>query len=289
MMTQKKFAYIFFTRALLIITLLTTSTLLSSTELRAQEEQPAWLAGTVIDGVEQEVYPWLRLRVNIAARKLSVIEKNQVIAVYDVAIGSPQWPTPVMMGETIKHIIWNPSWFPPDSPWAKNDKVTPPGPRNPLGPVKMPIARGIMIHGTTKPQSVGRAASHGCFRMVSEDAATLAWYIQSHATDKRDPSLWESYQRNRTRTSWVKLEQPLRVDIVYEPVEIADGMLTIYPDVYNKVRDWNKAVQDALVKNGIYESPTPSTIAFLRKQSTREAASVPVEDVINNRLVEAQR
>jgi L,D-transpeptidase ErfK/SrfK len=34
------------------------------------------------------------------------------------------------------------------------------------------------IHGTNSPESIGEAASHGCIRMVPEDASALARRIE---------------------------------------------------------------------------------------------------------------
>ncbi|HUP50706.1 MAG TPA: L,D-transpeptidase [Thermoanaerobaculia bacterium] len=46
------------------------------------------------------------------------------VARYEVAVGSPRHPTP--QGEfSIDRIIWNPSWNPPDSPWARGARPKP--------------------------------------------------------------------------------------------------------------------------------------------------------------------
>lgn len=228
--------------------------------------------------------PWLRLKINIAAKQLAVIEHDQVVARYDVAIGSPRWPSPTMT-RAIERIIWNPSWIPPDSPWAKGAKVTPPGPNNPLGPVKMPIGNGILIHGTNKPHTVGHAASHGCFRMHSAEAGHLAWYIQSRLSANSDPSLWERYQKYRYSTVWVKLDQAMPVDVVYETVEVRDGTVHLYPDVYRKVRDWNTQVRTTLDAHGYAGARiSDATLSELQKQLRKGAVSLPVQDVLDGRV-----
>jgi len=77
-------------------------------------------------------------------------------------------------------IVWNPSWTPPPTKWAENKKYQPPGAAaNPMQAVKIYFqAPYYFIHGTNNPESIGEAASHGCIRMVPEDARALARRIE---------------------------------------------------------------------------------------------------------------
>lgn len=43
-----------------------------------------------------------------------------------------------------------------------------------LGTYRLKMGFGYAIHGTNKPSSIGRAASHGCIRLRNEDIAVLA-------------------------------------------------------------------------------------------------------------------
>ena len=85
----------------------------------------------------------------------------------------PAHPTPlgryrVVMKER------NPTWNPPDSPWAAGLGPVPPGPANPLGTRWIGTsASGIGIHGTPAPSTVGTAASHGCIRMYMSEVEWL--------------------------------------------------------------------------------------------------------------------
>ena len=101
---------------------------------------------------------------------------------YSVAVGTKAKPTP--MGQfTVKHIVWNPSWHPPDEKWAKGKKPAGPGdPKNPMKIVKIFFQEpDYYIHGTDAEDSLGSAASHGCIRMAQEDVYKLARYLQDHA------------------------------------------------------------------------------------------------------------
>jgi len=124
--------------------------------------------------------PPIRLEVSLSARELKVIQHDDVVATYGVAVGRPSHPTPTGSFET-GDIVWNPSWTPPASNWAKGKKYQPPGsPANPMVGVKIYFrAPDLYIHGTNDPASIGEAASHGCIRMNPEDAEALAKQIES--------------------------------------------------------------------------------------------------------------
>jgi lipoprotein-anchoring transpeptidase ErfK/SrfK len=50
----------------------------------------------------------------------------------------------------------------------------PPGPNNLVGVLWMGLNKpGIGIHGTNNPETIGRAASHGCIRLANWDAARV--------------------------------------------------------------------------------------------------------------------
>jgi lipoprotein-anchoring transpeptidase ErfK/SrfK len=114
----------------------------------------------------------------------------QEVRRYDVAVGSKAHPTPGGRF-TVKHIIWNPDWVPPDEKWAKGKQPTPPGhPKNPMRGVKIFFNEpDYYIHGTNDEASIGSAASHGCIRMSEADATELARYLMDHNGPKK-PDSW---------------------------------------------------------------------------------------------------
>lgn len=70
----------------------------------------------------------------------------------------------------------------PESPEAralKRKLRLPPGPNNPVGTAWIGLDRpGYGIHGTPRPEDVGRTESHGCFRLANWNAeylTRLAW------------------------------------------------------------------------------------------------------------------
>jgi len=191
-----------------------------------------------------------RIIVNIPATKLTVLENENVVEEFQIAVGQPIYKTPT--GEDkITQIIWNPWWHPPKSEWAKDEKITPPGPKNPLGPVKMVLNGDIRMHGTTADRSIGSAASHGCIRLHSKDAIKLAWLLQSNLTEKNDPGLLEKYRAHASTSFWVKLPDPIRVNIVYDPLAFVDESIILYPDIYGKIKDVKELAAWKLFSHGI--------------------------------------
>jgi len=175
----------------------------------------------------------ISLRVNLPATRLDLYVNDKFDRSYDVAIGMPKYPTPIR-DYNISYIVWNPWWIPPDSDWAQDAEKTPPGPGNPLGAVKLLMEDGIRIHGTNAPRSIGRAASHACLRMRSDDVKELAWTIQQAYSDKNDPSLLDKYKKNPRSTFWITLFEGVPVSVQYSQVEIRGDKVFIYPDRYSK-------------------------------------------------------
>ena len=107
-----------------------------------------------------------KILVSIPDRKLALMEDGRAIRIYQIAVGAPVSPSP--SGEF--HIVSRlstPTYYHPG-------KVIPPGPENPLGTRWMGLSiKGYGIHGTNLPRSIGKAASHGCFRMRRKDLEEL--------------------------------------------------------------------------------------------------------------------
>jgi lipoprotein-anchoring transpeptidase ErfK/SrfK len=57
--------------------------------------------------------------------------------------------------------------------------ILPPGPNNPVGVIWIALnKKGIGIHGTDDPESIGRNASHGCIRLANWDIVKLAGLVK---------------------------------------------------------------------------------------------------------------
>lgn len=87
---------------------------------------------------------------------------------YPIAIGTADeiWTGRTFVQSKIKDPVWKPPWSP--------DEVIEAGPSNPLGARAIYLDWSLYrIHGTNAPGSIGRSASHGCFRMHNKHVKDL--------------------------------------------------------------------------------------------------------------------
>jgi lipoprotein-anchoring transpeptidase ErfK/SrfK len=106
-----------------------------------------------------------KITVDLSSTTLTLERNGKVVKTYRVAIGQPAYPTPTGTFKIVNKQK-NPTWNPPDSPWAEGLGAIPPGPGNPLGTRWIGTsAPAVGIHGTYADYSIGSAASHGCLRM----------------------------------------------------------------------------------------------------------------------------
>jgi lipoprotein-anchoring transpeptidase ErfK/SrfK len=156
----------------------------------------------------------IRLHVDLSERTLQVIENGEVTESYPVAIGKPSYPTP-KGNFSIRRIIWNPRWVPPDSKWARDKKARGPGdPANPMGRVKIFFSEpDYYIHGTRETDSLGQAESHGCIRMRNSDAIALAKRVMNAGGKPVQPGFVRSVINRIRSTREVRLSRPVSVRI----------------------------------------------------------------------------
>jgi lipoprotein-anchoring transpeptidase ErfK/SrfK len=114
-----------------------------------------------------------RIVVDLSELTLRFYRAGRLVATYRVAAGQPAYPTPTGTYAVVR-LIENPTWYPPNSDWAKDAEPIPPGVTNPLGTRWIgTTAPGVGIHGTPDDASIGTYASHGCIRMHIPDVEAL--------------------------------------------------------------------------------------------------------------------
>jgi len=117
-----------------------------------------------------------RIIVSIADRRLVVVENNEVLAAFPVAVGAPASPSPVGSFTVINRVA-NPTYY------EKGGKTIGPGPRNPIGTRWIGLSqKGYGIHGTDAPSSIGFAKSHGCIRLRNADVERLFEQVRAGDT-----------------------------------------------------------------------------------------------------------
>jgi lipoprotein-anchoring transpeptidase ErfK/SrfK len=112
-------------------------------------------------------------------------------------------------------MIWNPSWRPPPSAWARDDVPQAPGaPGNPMGRVKIFFQEpDYYIHGTGLTGSLGNARSHGCVRMRNIDAVELARMVMVNAGIERDAEWYQKTIAEKTVSREVNLTRPIAIRV----------------------------------------------------------------------------
>ena len=153
------------------------------------------------------------LTANISERTLTVLRNGEVVKVYDIAVGTGKHPTPTG-AYSIRRIVWNPAWRPPDRAWARDKVYQGPGdPENPMKVVKIFFREpDFFIHGTGATGTLGTAASHGCLRMDPDEAGDLALMLMEDTGISRDWD-WVKDILNMGESRTVSLRQsvPMRV------------------------------------------------------------------------------
>jgi murein L,D-transpeptidase YcbB/YkuD len=216
--------------------------LLAAAPLRGQDSVPAGPAPAPVSA--------LRLDLNIPENRLRVYEGDSLLKVYRVSVGLPGHDTPD--GQfSIDHAEWNPWWRPPpDRAWSRDDHITPPGPNNPMGRVKLFFAPLYYIHGSPHVRDLGRAASHGCVRMLNADVVELGRLLHARNQGTLSNAQITRVLARPSQTTVSRLAVPVPLTLRYDPIVLRDGELRIYPDFYHRSRIHGEAVLQALMGAG---------------------------------------
>ena len=124
------------------------------------------------------------LEVNLAEKTIRAFDKdNQQAALFHCSVAKDKAKLPAA-DTAVKSVAPNPEyWFDPKH-WPEVKTVTsvlkiPPGPRNPVGLAWVGLVLdGYGMHGTPKPELIGKTGSHGCFRLTNWEAIKLACLVR---------------------------------------------------------------------------------------------------------------
>lgn len=141
--------------------------------------------------------------IEVSAKVLSLVAKDEIIAAWPIAVGKPGTPTPLGRWEIINKKVLEPgSIF--GSRWL--------GLSNP----------GYGIHGTNNPASIGGEVSSGCVRMHNHNVEELFKQVyigtpvkivnQAPASDiyqvKAGDTLWSIAQKNHSTVEKLMMLNP---------------------------------------------------------------------------------
>jgi len=155
----------------------------------------------------------VHINVDLSERKLYLKSGDEVVRTYEIGVGQPGYPTPEG-NYSVRRIVWNPPWTPPDAAWAADKEPQQPGAAaNPMKVVKIYFNEpDYYIHGTGSIASLGGAVSHGCLRMAPSDAADLARYLMEHGGESRDAAWFQHVESsNETETVMLNTAIPMHV------------------------------------------------------------------------------
>jgi lipoprotein-anchoring transpeptidase ErfK/SrfK len=125
------------------------------------------------------------LKISKTAFRLDLYLQDLYIRSFAVGLGG-ETDTPTGVWKIVDRQV-DPTYYPPAT--AADKRVIPgKDPRNPLGSYYLKLdgiegdsvgRAGFAIHGTNEPQSIGRAESLGCIRMLNEDVEYLYKLVRS--------------------------------------------------------------------------------------------------------------
>lgn len=120
------------------------------------------------------------LRVTLSRFEITAFdEKGKLIALFPCSIAADKAKLPPEGELQVTTLVPNPDYtYTPDRV-SKDGRIVrrrfPPGPNNPVGTswMGLTLLPSYGIHGTPKPETIGRAESHGCFRLANWNAVRL--------------------------------------------------------------------------------------------------------------------
>ena len=120
---------------------------------------------------QRRVVAFRRIVVSIPDRKLALLENDAVVKTYNVSVGAAVSPSPTGSFQIVNRI--------PEATYYHRAVVIPASDRSPIGTRWIGLnKKGCGIHGTNEPQSIGRAASHGCIRLRNRDVEDFFERVQ---------------------------------------------------------------------------------------------------------------
>jgi lipoprotein-anchoring transpeptidase ErfK/SrfK len=127
------------------------------------------------------------VEVDTKKKVLTVTDGTSVVAAFPITPGSKQLPAPIGTWQVVK--IATLPWFRWDKSMLLHGRRSgdfhsiPPGPRNEVGVAWIGLnKKGIGIHGTNSPGSIGLSASHGCIRLANWDAVRVVNLVTQGVT-----------------------------------------------------------------------------------------------------------
>jgi L,D-transpeptidase ErfK/SrfK len=206
--------------------------------------------------------------INLAERRIFYFPPGgQTVETYPAGVGVQAGATPLGTTQVVRKED-GPVWIPPPSIRAERPDLPLaiyPGPDDPLGDYALRLGwNNYLIHGTNKPDSVGRNVSHGCLHIYPEDIERLFHEVpvgtavrsidQAVEAGWIDGRLYVEVHPSKDQADEIDYVQPMTPAV---PQELMQRVVKAAGDRDDLV-DWDAVRAAGLAATGI---PTPVTPA----------------------------
>ncbi len=199
--------------------------------------------------------------INLGERRVYYFPpRGGTVQTYPIGIGAVGFDTPLSTTRVVRKEP-NPVWVPPPSIRAEQPDLPAaigPGPDDPLGDFALRLGwPNYLIHGTNKPDGVGRNVSHGCIHLYPEDIAKLfnavAVGTPVRAVDQPAAAAWiaiglyVAVHPNKDQTDQIDTEQPVTPQ---QPSGLREVVAAAAGTAAQSV-DWNAVDQAGAQRSGL--------------------------------------
>lgn len=198
--------------------------------------------------------------IDLGERRLYYFQRDGAMQSYPIGIGAIGFDTPHTTTTVVRKEP-NPVWIPPPSIRAEQPDLPAqigPGPDDPLGDYALRLGwKNYLIHGTNKPDGVGRNVSHGCIHLYPEDIAKLFNSVavgttvrvidQPAAATWLQDGLYVEVHPSKDQADQIDTETPMTPD---QPAGLRD-VVSAAAGNYVQAIDWNAVDQAGLQRTGL--------------------------------------
>lgn len=206
------------------------------------------------------------------------------VETHPITIGFMGKDTPIGVTRIVSKET-NPTWYPPASIRREEPDLpaaVPPGPDDPLGLYAMHLGwKSYLIHGTNKPDSIGRAVSHGCMRLYPEDVeklfgevnvGTSVRTVQEPATAGwKGDALYVQVYPSKSQTEEIDTMQPITPD----PASGVETIVRAAAGNYAQLVDWGAVQRAAQYRTGTAVKVAERSGAIASAEPDDSAAAPP--------------
>lgn len=177
--------------------------------------------------------------IDIPSRRLFLMEKNEVVKEYPIAVGKSYSQTP--LGEY--HIVYKTI-----DPYYSKQNIPGGSIYNPLGSRWIGFKPHYGIHGNSNPKSIGTFASAGCVRMYERDVQELYNQVGYYVP--------------------VKIQYELIK--VKKDIDKENQILLVYPDYYQREKNLSNKIDERLKEINLYNKISKDRLKELKALSKKE-------------------